>query len=179
MKVINAEDHIRMVSKITGDLYKKLNFRYSYEDLFQVGCVGLMKAVRDFDEAKGYQFSTYAYRIIWGSIRRFVRDDSWYIAKKREDRFKEAYAPFSLNKLVGKEKDTPVIDLIVADISEYSNLDLKIALNKLPRFLRKIILMRYFYNFTWTEISKLESIPKSTVYRRKDKALKILREELS
>ncbi len=45
------------------------------EDLYQLGCVGFIKAVRGFDESFGTQFSTYAVPKIAGEIRRFLRDD--------------------------------------------------------------------------------------------------------
>ncbi len=45
-----------------------------YEDLFQAGCVGLVKAVNGFDESLGFVFSTYAVPAILGEIRRIFRD---------------------------------------------------------------------------------------------------------
>ncbi len=45
------------------------------EDLYQLGCVGFLKAVRSFDPASGTRFSTYAVPKISGEIRRFLRDD--------------------------------------------------------------------------------------------------------
>lgn len=45
-----------------------------YDDLFQAGCLGLVKAVDNFDDSKGFQFSTYAVPVIMGEIRRIFRD---------------------------------------------------------------------------------------------------------
>lgn len=45
-----------------------------YEDLFQAGCVGLIKAAAGFDPSKGFKFSTYAVPAILGEIRRIFRD---------------------------------------------------------------------------------------------------------
>ena len=45
------------------------------EDLYQLGCVGFLKAIEGFDEGFGTQFSTYAVPKISGEIRRFLRDD--------------------------------------------------------------------------------------------------------
>ena len=45
-----------------------------YDDLFQAGCVGLIKAVDNFDESKGVAFSTYAVPVIMGEIKRIFRD---------------------------------------------------------------------------------------------------------
>ena len=46
-----------------------------YEDLFQAGCVGLIKAVDGFDESRGFSFSTYAVPVILGEMKRIFRDD--------------------------------------------------------------------------------------------------------
>lgn len=46
-----------------------------YEDLFQAGCVGLIKAVDGFDEQRGFSFSTYAVPVILGEMKRIFRDD--------------------------------------------------------------------------------------------------------
>jgi len=46
------------------------------DDLFQVGCIGLMKAVDNFDNGVGVRFSTYAVPMIIGEIRRYLRDNN-------------------------------------------------------------------------------------------------------
>lgn len=46
-----------------------------YDDLVQAGCVGLIKAVDNFDESRGFSFSTYAVPVILGEIKRIFRDD--------------------------------------------------------------------------------------------------------
>lgn len=46
-----------------------------YDDLFQAGCMGLVKAVAGFDLSRGVQFSTYAVPVIMGEMRRLFRDD--------------------------------------------------------------------------------------------------------
>ena len=45
-----------------------------YDDLFQAGCIGLLKAADHFDPARGFQFSTYAVPVILGEMRRLFRD---------------------------------------------------------------------------------------------------------
>ena len=49
---------------------------YEFDDLFQIGTIGLMKAIDYFDLSYGVKFSTYACPMISGEIRRFLRDDS-------------------------------------------------------------------------------------------------------
>ncbi|SKA79642.1 RNA polymerase sporulation-specific sigma factor [Caloramator quimbayensis] len=54
---------------------KFLNRGYEYEDLFQIGCIGLVKAIRNFNSDFNVKFSTYAVPMIMGEIKRFIRDD--------------------------------------------------------------------------------------------------------
>ena len=46
------------------------------DDLFQIGCIGLMKAIDNFDTTLNVRFSTYAVPMIIGEIRRYLRDNS-------------------------------------------------------------------------------------------------------
>ena len=48
----------------------------SADDLFQVGCIGLMKAINNFDPTKQVRFSTYGVPMIAGEVRRYLRDNS-------------------------------------------------------------------------------------------------------
>ena len=51
------------------------NVHVEYEDLMQLGAMGLIKAVNNFDSAYNVKFSTYAVPMIAGEIKRFIRDD--------------------------------------------------------------------------------------------------------
>lgn len=51
------------------------NRGYEMDDLFQIGCIGLLKAIEKFDLTYEVQFSTYAVPMIIGEIKRFIRDD--------------------------------------------------------------------------------------------------------
>lgn len=63
--------------KLVFNLVKRFQNRgYELEDLFQVGCIGLIKAIDKFDLNFDVKFSTYAVPMIIGEIRRFLRDDS-------------------------------------------------------------------------------------------------------
>lgn len=48
------------------------------DDLFQIGCIGLMKSIDNFDPTLGVKFSTYAVPMIIGEVRRYLRDNSAY-----------------------------------------------------------------------------------------------------
>ncbi len=52
-----------------------LNRGYEKDDLFQIGCIGLIKAIRKYDDTYNTQFSTYAVPLVMGEIKRFLRDD--------------------------------------------------------------------------------------------------------
>ena len=75
----DKEERDRLVTENTGLVYmviKRFASRgYEAEDLFQIGVIGLMKAVDKFDVSKEFSFSTYAVPMIIGEIRRFIRDD--------------------------------------------------------------------------------------------------------
>ncbi|MDO7786440.1 RNA polymerase sporulation sigma factor SigF [Desulforamulus aquiferis] len=76
----NTEARERLVNcnlKLVFNLVQRFNNRgYELEDLFQIGCIGLMKAIDKFDLSYDVKFSTYAVPMIVGEIRRFLRDDS-------------------------------------------------------------------------------------------------------
>ena len=64
------------------------------DDLFQIGCVGLMKAVDHFDPTRMVKFSTYAVPMIIGEIRRYLRDNSSIRVSRslRDTAYKAIYA---------------------------------------------------------------------------------------
>lgn len=68
-----ANGNLRLVLSI---LKRYANQKYNMDDLFQIGCVGLMKAIDNFDPNYGVMFSTYAVPLILGEVKRYVRDNS-------------------------------------------------------------------------------------------------------
>ena len=70
---ILIEGNLRLVLSVLKRFYHK---EQNMDDLFQVGCVGLIKAIDHFDLRYNVQFSTYAVPMIMGEIRRFMRDNS-------------------------------------------------------------------------------------------------------
>lgn len=85
------------------------------DDLFQIGCVGLIKAIDNFDLTQNVQFSTYAVPMIIGEVKRYLRDNnSIRVSRSIRDlaykamQFKERYT-----KEHGKE---PTIDIIAKEL---------------------------------------------------------------
>jgi RNA polymerase sporulation-specific sigma factor len=63
--------------RLVLSVIQRFNNRGEYvDDLFQVGCIGLMKAIDNFDLSQNVKFSTYAVPMIVGEIRRYLRDNN-------------------------------------------------------------------------------------------------------
>ena len=79
------------------------------DDLFQVGCIGLIKAIDNFDPAQPVRFSTYGVPMIIGEIRRFLRDNNALRVSRslRDTAYREA-----LEKQLGRE---PTMDEIAGE----------------------------------------------------------------
>jgi len=78
-----------------------------YDDLFQAGCLGLVKAVDGFDDDRGVKFSTYAVPMIAGEIRRFLRDDGMLKVSRsiKENCSKVFQTRAELERSLGREPD--------------------------------------------------------------------------
>lgn len=85
------------------------------DDLFQIGCIGLIKAIDNFDSSLNVKFSTYAVPMIIGEIRRFLRDNnSIRVSRSLKDTaYKAIYAKESLTRKNSKE---PTIEEIATEI---------------------------------------------------------------
>ena len=87
------------------------------EELFQIGCIGLMKAIDNFDLTLNLAFSTYAVPMITGEIRRFLRDDGMVKISRslKENGYKVSQAKEALSKKLGREAS-------LQEIAEYTQL---------------------------------------------------------
>ncbi|MBD5156653.1 MAG: RNA polymerase sporulation sigma factor SigG [Butyrivibrio sp.] len=85
------------------------------DDLFQIGCVGLIKAIDNFDLGQNVKFSTYAVPMIIGEIRRFLRDNSQIRVSRslRDTAYKAIYAK---EKLMKERQKEPTINEIASEI---------------------------------------------------------------
>lgn len=82
---IKAGDQTARETYIKGNLRLVLsvikrfhNYNENPDDLFQIGCIGLMKSIDNFNPDLGVKFSTYAVPMIIGEVRRYLRDNSSY-----------------------------------------------------------------------------------------------------
>lgn len=91
------------------------NSNENVDDLFQIGCIGLIKAIDNFDDTLNVKFSTYAVPMIIGEIRRYLRDNNSIRVSRslRDIAYKAIYAKENMMKTSLKE---PTVDEIAKEI---------------------------------------------------------------
>ena len=91
------------------------NSNENADDLFQIGCIGLIKAIDNFDTTLNVKFSTYAVPMIIGEIRRYLRDNNSIRVSRslRDIAYKAIYAK---ERIVKEELKEPTIDEIAREI---------------------------------------------------------------
>lgn len=109
------ENNMPLVSAISK---KFLNRGYEYDDIFQIGCLGLVKAVKNFDTKYKVKFSTYAVPMIMGEIKRFLRDDG-IIKVSRSIKNTAKKIHYDKEILSKKLNRNPTID----ELSKYMGID--------------------------------------------------------
>lgn len=110
---------IEMNLPLVSSLSKKfINRGYDYEDIFQIGSIGLVKAIKNFDNKFNVKFSTYAVPMIIGEIKRFLRDDGM-IKVSRNVKSLAKKIHFDKEALMRKLDREPTIE----ELAEYSGVD--------------------------------------------------------
>ena len=194
-----------------------------YDDLFQIGCMGFLKAIKNFNADFGVKFSTYVVPMVIGEIKRFMRDDGSIKVSRalkslnlQINRYVEEFTqknervptieelaihfevdqqeivlamdsakmPLSLYTPIEDESESlALIDRIEAQEDENSKMIDNIALTELVKHLdyrdRKIILLRYYFDKTQSEIAKELNISQVQVSRLENKILNNLRNKLT
>ncbi len=119
---INAGDEEARQQYIKGNLRLVLsvikrfsNSNENVDDLFQIGCIGLIKAIDNFDSTLNVKFSTYAVPMIIGEIRRFLRDNNAIRVSRslKDTAYKAIYARENLMK---KNQKEPTIAEVASEI---------------------------------------------------------------
>ena len=127
IKLKNGDEKAsELLAELVLSILKKYQNRCdNMDDLFQIGCIGLMKAIDNFDLSKNVRFSTYAVPLILGEVRRYLRDNSnlrisrsikdlaYKILKIKEEHF--LTTGYELNNAsVAKKLGVSEIDVIIA-----------------------------------------------------------------
>lgn len=103
---------------VTSISKKFMNRGYDYEDIYQIGCMGLVKAINNFDDNYNVKFSTYAVPMIIGEIKRFLRDDG-IIKVSRNVKSLAKKLHFDKEALTKKLNRDPSIE----ELAEFSGID--------------------------------------------------------
>ena len=120
-RILQGDDQARQ-EYIYGNLrlvlsvIQRFNNRGEYvDDIFQVGCIGLIKAIDNFDVSHGVKFSTYAVPMIIGEIRRYLRDNnSIRVSRSLRD---TAYKALQVKeRLTNKNSKEPTIEEIAKEL---------------------------------------------------------------
>jgi len=110
------EEFIKCNLRLVLSVIQRFNNRGEYvDDLFQVGCIGLIKAIDNFDLDQNVRFSTYAVPMIIGEIRRYLRDNnSIRVSRSLRD---IAYKALQVrDKLINKNSKEPTVSEIAKEL---------------------------------------------------------------
>ena len=165
------------------------NSSENMDDLFQIGCIGLIKAIDNFDTTLNVKFSTYAVPMIIGEIRRYLRDNNSIRVSRslRDIAYRAIYAkqnPVSLFEPVYTEGgDTLYVMDQISDKKNkeetwVENLSLREAINRLNKRERHIIDLRFYEGKTQMEVAQEIGISQAQVSRLEKNALKTMRNYL-
>jgi len=113
---MSREEFIRGNLRLVLSVIQRFNNRgENVDDLFQVGCIGLIKAIDNFDLGQNVKFSTYAVPMIIGEIRRYLRDNnSIRVSRSLRD---IAYKALQVrDKLVNKDNKEPTVTQIANEL---------------------------------------------------------------
>lgn len=194
-----------------------------YDDLYQLGCLGFVKAIKNFNSDFNVKFSTYVVPMVIGEIKRFMRDDgaikvsraiktlnirinkfveSFFAEQKKQPTIEQIAKHFGVEEgdvvmamdsarmplsLYMPFEESDDASLTIVDRLETQpegetltdSLSLKEVITSLPPRDRKIILMRYFYDKTQSEIASELHISQVQVSRLENKILDGLKKKLS
>ncbi len=121
-----VEGNLKLVLSILKKFSNKVD---NMDDLFQVGCLGLVKAIDNFDTSYGVRLSTYAVPMITGEIKRYLRDNSAFrVSRSVKDL---AYKILKLREEMATSNGVEPSDKELAKILDVSEYDIANALDSL------------------------------------------------
>ncbi len=191
------------------------------DDLYQLGCLGFLKAINHFDCSYNVKFSTYVVPMVVGEIKRFMRDDGAVKVSRaikglniKINKFVDSFlmqngksatiADIAQHFKISEQEVVMAMDSAKMPVSLYTPFDdgeeegltlidrfdgeqnedfvdkfaLKEVIDKLDERDKKIILMRYFYDKTQSEIAERLGVSQVQVSRLENKILENLKKKL-
>ena len=181
---------------------------YEMQDLYQIGCIGLIKSIKRFDTNFEVKLSTYAVPYILGEIKRFVRDDGplkvsrsikelsyrkleidelvKVLKENKEDiliAIDSSIRPESIDKTIGDSDDLTLMDKLRSNIDQekeiINRITVKDLMEKLDEKSKKIIMLRYFRGKTQCQVANLMGISQVQVSRMEKKILNNMKMSLT
>ena len=99
---------------IKSVIKKYINKGIEFDDLYQLGSLGFLKAIENFDETFGVKFSTYAVPMIAGEVKRFIRDNG-IIKVSRSTKQLNIHINKFIERYISENEKSPTIDLIARE----------------------------------------------------------------
>ena len=210
LATLNAPLVYKIAGKFTGR-------GVDIEELVETGNIGLVKAFNTFDFSRECAFSTYAVPLIFGEIRRFLRDDGPVKVSRENKRIAAAIGaererrmnsgePCDLDSLAGAlgisreecamaifssrevrsldeaafdDEEGVTLSAVVYDEDEgereFDKLALRLALEKLPAFEKKLVILRYFRDYSQCKTAEIMGLSQVKVSRIEKRILANLR----
>ena len=155
------------------------------DDLFQIGCIGLIKAIDNFDSSLNVKFSTYAVPMIIGEIRRFLRDNNSISKEDIVYALDAIQNPMSLYEPIFTDGGDTLY--VMDQISDKKNreeiwvehLSLSEAMKRLDEREHEIITLRFFEGKTQMEVAEIIGISQAQVSRLEKNALRVMKNYLT
>ncbi len=161
---------------------KFLNRGYDKEDLYQIGSIGFIKAVKRFNLNLGYKLSTFAVPYIMGEIKKFLRDDGIIKISRNIKELGIKIRIDSINSEIFENGNKEKLEQISNKIDEQSKIVERLSLENMIKSLdnrdKKIIDLRYFKCKTQSEVAKILGISQVQVSRIERKILDNMKEEM-
>lgn len=175
----NSEKMEILINKNIGLIWsivkKFIGKGYETEDLYQIACMGFIKAIKRFDKSYCVKFSTYAVPYILGEIKKFIRDDG--IIKVSRSIKELGFKVFmeSINDDIYERK-------ISSNLDEQSKIIDKIAVEELVENLntrdKEIIKLRFYNEKTQMQVAEILGISQVQVSRIEKRILSDFKEKL-
>ena len=200
------EQLILKYEKLIYSVMKYFNNYLNKEDLFQVGCIGLINAYNNYNSNINVKFSTYAYSYILGEMKKLVREDkgikisrnisklysqienaNMYLTQKlmRTPTLNEIAQLLQIDEYLIVEALNSTNSLLDIDDLQINNSDdnsniflLKEELNKLSMEELDLINKRYMQDMTQNEVAKSLGMSQVQVSRKEHKVLEKLKKQL-
>ena len=198
----SKEDMTKLIednSRLVWSIVRRFNGRgYDIEDLYQIGSIGLIKAIQRFDTSFEVRLSTYAVPYILGEIKRFIRDDGPIkisrsikeLKTSKEDIAMALDSARPVNSIEDSQyrdnktdKTISLIDQLSSGKDEENEITNRIAIKKLISELKdnekEVILLRYYKGKTQMQVAKILGITQVQVSRIERKVLDNMKRKLT